>query len=824
MNRLAAAIASLALCAPTIAFAFGVSVAAVVHDAGTVQNYSVGFGATGAGVAAGVASMSTGDSISSLTLLRWGVDADGNVAWTRAGASLAWVPRYVIDGPDDTVVIAGQTGQTAIFHFLALLDSAGNEIWNRRVPTTASGSVYVLTSDASGITSVEDGSYLDDSHLIRYSLDGNVVWEADLSVIAGCPFFCDQPYRAIAMNEIPERGLVVLSNHESTPSPTITHLLEITTDGALVWEKTLVPVASAQLASARDGRVAVFGRDVETGDLLLDVCDADGTPSWESRIAAPSGVAATTVAFDANGAVYTLATTADALTTRAYSSSGELRWTSEWSPNGSAGRLAGLSVGAPTDPVAVIAPLQQGDAVRGYAADGSVAFDTLIGTAWGTPSSWGRLPDGSLGIVDSRRTQGFDALFAHLDAYGNVLALSSPGTAEVPTSVYNDAVAWQADGGETIFAAGELSFLTRFDAGGAERSRVEFPDAERGTVRALADDTVLAYTDFANSTLTTHVQRRDASGAIAWDSAQSGSYSDLAVHADGATDLMSTDLGNWSLQRRNTAGDPVWSTGLSVAPSQQAGVWYGPQVVPASDGGVYVLGLDDATLAVFVERFDAAGRSVWHRTWPTGTSMLRQRGLVEDRDGIAWLEYDGTDALGTTAHLMRLAADGSVAWAVDFPSEDTSQSGQSLIASRDGGVLLATSAGVHRIGADGTTAWSWLDTCDLGCIPTAIRERGDGHVFLLSQVGVRSDFGYGATAMQVVELDDEGGLQQTFVSHPKTISQDVGYALRVEETTVDIAGATMLDDSLKRVVVLRLNGEDALFADGFDPPARGSNR
>jgi hypothetical protein len=142
--------------------------------------------------------------------------------------------------------------------------------------------------------------------------------------------------------------------------------------------------------------------------------------------------------------------------------------------------------------------------------------------------------------------------------------------------------------------------------------------------------------------------------------------------------------------------------------------------------------------------------------------------------------------------------------------------GGSLIAANGGGVLLLTTGGVRRIRADGSVAWLHAGACASDCAPDAIRQRADGRIFAMLSIAVSPEFGYGARAIRVVELDAAGNEVDAYQSEPQWESQDLGLDLHVDGADVDVAALAMQADSLRRVNLLKLR-VDALLANGFDP-------
>jgi len=795
---------------PGSAAGFDAVDAGAIHDTGALASTPAGIAMLSSGATVMVGVTLTGDTVSSFAPLIARVEPDGTVAWTRSGASLAWQASRVVEGPDDTVIVYGSNASPAPGDYLARFDADGAELWNERI--LLESMLVDLVVDATGITAIENPEP-EDARLTRFSPDGSLLWQANVSALAGCMPMCPN-YAAIAMAADPGRGIVVLSDYQSTGLPAETRLLEVGDDGTLLWETALAAVESPVLARSANGRIGVLGRDHASGDLRLQVRENDGTDAWDQTIGTSGATVASSLAFDGADNAYALAGDANTLTTHAFAPAGTPRWSDAWPVANGANHVARLSAGASTDPVVVVAGLEDGDTFHGIAQDGTRAFDTTLYMTSGSLSGVRRRSDGSLVSLDSTRTGAFSMLLGRVGPDGNDGGVLEPGPAESPTQTTPDAIAWQDDGSTTIFAVGIDAFLTRLAPNGDALWRADVPGAYSGIARAFGDDTLIAYYRYDPSGPVTTLQRRDAAGAVVWDVDEPGAYSDFAARADGGSMLLANDLGIWRLERRDADGAPVGSSPLSIEPSQTFGLLYGPQVIPSRDGGAYVFGPGGDNGAPFVEKFDASGASLWHRTYAGQLIGNRARGLAEDENGVAYLAYDDVQA-SLTSRVLRLGAEGAEVWSVAFPSEGQSPNGRSLIAANGGGVLLATSTGVHRINADGGIAWSYADDCSRGCIPDAIRQRADGHAFALSSIGVESDFGYGTTAVRVVEIDEDGDVVDAFVSVPRPLSQDIGLDVRADRGT-EVVELSALADSLKRVRVLRLN-TDALFANGFDP-------
>jgi hypothetical protein len=471
-------------------------------------------------------------------------------------------------------------------------------------------------------------------------------------------------------------------------------------------------------------------------------------------------------------------------------------------------------------PIVVVARIYTAT-FHGITQSGTIAFDTTLDPFLSGPFTSQRFDDGSIVAVDMTYTEPSSVVVDRIGADGAALGYAEPTPTDVPVSAVADGIAWHDDGEKTIFATSTHAFLARLDRDGHERWRVDYftpdyPYLVLGIARPAGSDvlvaTVLSYAGQAGNTPTT-IQRRSASGAVIWEVTQPVSFSDFITRADGSSDLLASNGIDVSrLEHRDAAGTLTWSTPLSVQPRLTSGMFEGPHVTAARDGGAWVFGYLADTMAPFVERFDANGVSLWHRSWDGWGSS---RAFAEDENGIGYFAY----SLAPEPEFLRaLSADGEDLWSIELDPdlESLSANDRSLIAAKGGGVLLTTLAGVHRIDASGNPLWMHPHECPSGCLPVSLGQRADGHVFALSTYGTTPWGVYYDAATEIVELDDAGNAIDTYLSQPVPHTRDVALDLHPIGGDVDVADLSVGTNTLVGLRLRRLRGEN-IFADGFDP-------
>ena len=184
MKSAAIAIALLmTLAEPGSAAGFDAVDAGAIHDTGPLASTPAGIAMLSSGATVMVGVTLTGDTVSSFAPLIARVEPDGTVAWTRSGASLAWQASRVVEGPDDTVIVYGSNASPAPGDYLARFDADGAELWNERI--LLESMLVDLVVDGTGITAIENPEP-EDARLTRFSPDGSLLWQANVSALAGC--------------------------------------------------------------------------------------------------------------------------------------------------------------------------------------------------------------------------------------------------------------------------------------------------------------------------------------------------------------------------------------------------------------------------------------------------------------------------------------------------------------------------------------------------------------------------------------------------------------------------------------------------------------
>lgn len=397
---------------------------------------------------------------------------------------------------------------------------------------------------------------------------------------------------------------------------------------------------------------------------------------------------------------------------------------------------------------------------------------------------------------------------------------STYGPVEVPTRSGPENIAWQNDGDKTVLAIGETAqghpFLVRLAPSGEERWRVNLSSA--GIARAVGSDTLVSAATFQPYTPT--LQRIDANGVSLWTIAAPGSeWWDLAASEDGSSFLIEDAplTQDWKLERRDAQGELAWSVPLAMIPAMDTqGQSDAPRITLARDGGAFVHGRTFFG-SMAVERYGADGARQWTREFGGLSFGHGSSGLVEDDNGAVFLAYEvnAYPALGSNVLVLKVTTSGALAGTTVLEQETMGFSGHQMISARGGGALLVTSIGAHRIDSNGNVAWTYAaDDYALGCLPQAIGERADGHIFALSSVRLSEALPIGTTALRVVELDADGSALDDYTSNPPQ-QFDSATALRVEGPRVDVMMQSIGDDGIERIRFVRLERE-TVFADGFD--------
>jgi hypothetical protein len=792
----------LAALVPSCVTAFEAIDAGEIHDVGVPWALSAGMVPLDSSE-----TLMVGNAIISGLPIFTRVAADGTVSSTQLGPPFAGLDA-VWKAPDETLIVAGSPWPPTSGTWFGRSDLSGNVSWTQH--TAAPWKLSRVVVDTAGVTALEMLPDPVDVRLRHFGLDGSEQWETLLSEAAGCAPDCPH-YAAVASALDPDTGVIVLSTVTS-PAPE-TRLFEISLDGTLLWQAELTAVNFGKLARGVGGRLAVIGRAADSGELLLQVRESDGLPMWDLTIAGEDEEFTTLfdVAIDDAGVVYTLGVDGDAYATSAFLPAGELRWTERWTPPDGLAR-AFLAVGPVPQPIYVLraAPL-----IHRISQDGSPMSDTAFDLLYTFALDWHRFPDGSLAALGQI---GGEMALARVSADGSDVRYATPGPVEVPTAASPDDIAWHSDGEKTVLAVGGTleghAFLARLAANGDERWRVDL--SRSGFARAVGNDSLV--TDATNDPdFATRLQRIDANGTTLWQVEGPAACYDLAARDDGSSFLVSAFFVPllWTLDHHDASGQMTWSAPLAMAPASDSGGGGpdAPRITLAHDGGAFVHGrTSDGVMAV--ERYAADGARLWAFGYGGLAYGWGKSGLVEDDNGNLYLAYEvnAYPELGDNVLVLRLTGGGEIARETVFEQESMAFSGRELIPARGGGALLLTSLGVHRLAEDVDVTWTYADACESGCVPQAIRERDDGHVFALSSI----DRANGAQATRLVELDAEGNRVDAWVSTPRPQIRDEPIDLHVDGALVDVALQSARNDDVARVRFLELD-PDGIFADGFDP-------
>lgn len=304
-------------------------------------------------------------------------DASGNALWLRQFAARA---AAVSTDSSGNVYVAGETSealpeQTSLGGddaFLRKYDAAGTELWTRQFGSDAPDQTYAMSTDASGnvyVAGSVGGALPDetsfggaDAFLRKYDANGAVLWTEQFGT-AGDD-------NALALSVDGAGNVVIAGIGEGVLAGQIAaepdgFVRKYAADGVALWTQQLGVEDVTSARADANGSVYVAGytraqltEQVSSGsdDAFVRKYDAAGTALWTRQFGTTRIDQATAVTVDRAGQVIvggrTLGTPlglgyfgGDDVFIRAYTGSGEERWTDRFGSTG-ADRLRALVVDA----------------------------------------------------------------------------------------------------------------------------------------------------------------------------------------------------------------------------------------------------------------------------------------------------------------------------------------------------------------------------------------------------------------------------------------------------------------------------------------------
>ena len=231
-------------------------------------------------------------------------DKNGNIIWKKS------LPTYYYDSKnryykivtinitnDNNIIVGANSSYDKAEKVIMKYNSDGNLIWKKNIPAYKSGEYYyvdkvIVTNNNDIIISVDSYSDTQGKAILKYSSDGNLIWNRKIATYTdnGSTYF----YRIGTINLSKDNSIIIGANCGTLVegSTTSNALIKYDSNGNLVWKKSVTTNTSTnghkcwieKISIASDNNIIVGAGTGDGNESVIIKYNNSGGLVWKKNI------------------------------------------------------------------------------------------------------------------------------------------------------------------------------------------------------------------------------------------------------------------------------------------------------------------------------------------------------------------------------------------------------------------------------------------------------------------------------------------------------------------------------------------------------------